>query len=197
MSAEDGGQGPLEGVSAEAWAWHQGALEGDPAVCGARQPGRPGFPCIWNRGMHEEHWDVLGRTWADEPLYVAPMAPVAGGRVTIETRDHGTVVVDEPAWCNGRHAQGGYRSDIQHQAEDSYMVFNVGQEQGPATLLSAYLMQRPFSPTRPDLVLAVDFEDQAVELDPPGLDKLAAALVEHASVLRAAARRLAALRDAR
>lgn len=67
-----------EGINAEAWAWHLGALDGDPAVCGAPQPGRPGYPCSWNTNAHAEHRDIHGRTWAavteaqpDEPLYVA------------------------------------------------------------------------------------------------------------------------------
>ncbi|MBT2400403.1 hypothetical protein J7E89_31715 [Streptomyces sp. ISL-100] len=36
--------------------------------------------------------------------------------------------------------------------------------------------------------------DQYVELDPAGVDRLAAALVEHAAVLRSAARRMSVLR---
>lgn len=130
----------------------------------------------------------------DEPLYAAEFAPVEGGRVTIRTRDHGTVVLDEPDWCNGRHMQGGFREDIQHQSADVDMTFNVGQATGPATLLSSYLQLRPFSPTRPDLLMSVEFSDQDVALDPAGLDALAAALVEHACVVRHAARRLAVLR---
>ncbi|MET7746317.1 hypothetical protein [Streptomyces sp. NPDC005385] len=50
-------------VDPEVLAWHQGAIEGDPAVCGVPQPDQPAFPCIWNRGLHEEHRDLLGRTW--------------------------------------------------------------------------------------------------------------------------------------
>ncbi|MEU0038471.1 hypothetical protein [Streptomyces sp. NPDC006333] len=50
-------------VDSEVLAWHQGAIEGDPAVCGTPQPGRPAFPCIWNRSGHVEHRDLLGRTW--------------------------------------------------------------------------------------------------------------------------------------
>lgn len=67
---------PLAGVPAELLDWHEGALAGDPAVCGAAQPGRPGFPCVWNRSSHSEHRDVFGREWPavegqDEPLFVA------------------------------------------------------------------------------------------------------------------------------
>ncbi|MBT2493678.1 hypothetical protein J7E96_35300 [Streptomyces sp. ISL-96] len=130
----------------------------------------------------------------DETLYVAPMAPVSNGRASIHTRDHGLVVVDEPAWCNGKHTDGGFREDIQHQAWDSYMVFDAGHDDGPAEILTSYLMQRPFSPTSPEPHIGFDMGDQFAELDPAGVDRLAAALVEHAAVLRAAARRLAELR---
>lgn len=50
-------------VDPEVLAWHQGAIEGDPAVCGIPQPDQPAFPCIWNRSGHAEHRDLLGRTW--------------------------------------------------------------------------------------------------------------------------------------
>lgn len=50
-------------VDPEVLAWHQGAIEGDPAVCGVPQPDQPAFPCIWNRSGHVEHRDLLGRTW--------------------------------------------------------------------------------------------------------------------------------------
>jgi hypothetical protein len=50
-------------VDPEVLAWHQGAIEGDPAVCGVPQPDQPAFPCIWNRSGHVDHRDLLGRTW--------------------------------------------------------------------------------------------------------------------------------------
>ncbi|MBI0294485.1 hypothetical protein JBE04_08315 [Streptomyces sp. PRKS01-29] len=64
-----------DGINPELWAWHLGALDGDPAVCGTSQPSRPGYPCIWNTNAHAEHRDVHGRTWptrqAEKPLHVA------------------------------------------------------------------------------------------------------------------------------
>ncbi|OEJ57763.1 hypothetical protein BGM19_07055 [Streptomyces agglomeratus] len=197
--SDDSGRDPLEGVPAELRDWHQGAIDGDPAVCAAPQSGKPGYPCVLNTALHAQHQDVFGNTWnvdSEEPLYVATLAPVQGGRVTIQTRDHGVVVLDEPAWCNRKHINGGFREDIQHQAEDSSMVFDVDQGYGPAEILTSFLHQRPFSPTRPEVTLGFDMSDQFVELDPAGVDKLAAALVEHAAVLRAAARRLSVLRGA-
>ncbi|MFK0178587.1 DUF6907 domain-containing protein [Streptomyces xanthochromogenes] len=133
--------------------------------------------------------------FGDEPLFVAAMAPVVDGRVTVETRDHGPVTVVEPSWCNGLHSQGGRREDICHQAEDVSLVFSVGQAEGPAEFLNSFLTQRPFSPTDTGLYVGVEMGDQHVELDPAGLDALAVALVEHASVVRDAARRLAVLRE--
>ncbi|MFI6468749.1 DUF6907 domain-containing protein [Streptomyces sp. NPDC050516] len=191
----DGGNDPLEGVDPEVLAWHWGALANDPAVCCEPQPGQDGYPCILNRAYHFEHRDVLGRTWPrEEPLYVARMAPVVDGQVTVETRDYGPVTTPEPSWCNGRHRQGGMRADIGHQAEDVSCVFSVDQAAGPAEFLTSFLTQRPFSPTDTGLYLAVELGDQNVELDPAGVDALAVALVGHASVLRSAARRLAVMR---
>lgn len=132
----------------------------------------------------------------DEPLYVASPAVPVDGQVTIHTDDYGPVTLDEPSWCNGKHTHLKYRADIAHHAEDTHMVFNVGQADGPAEILTSFLTQRPFSASDTGLYIAVEMGDQHVELDPGGMDRLAAALVEHASVLREAARRLAALREA-
>lgn len=132
----------------------------------------------------------------EQPMYVAPQVRPVDGWVTVMTDDHGPVSFEEPSWCNGRHGHRAFRADICHQAEDTHMVFDVGQAEGPAEILTSFLTQRPFSPTDTALYVAVEMGDQFVELDPAGLDKLAAALVEHACVVRAAARRLAALRGA-
>ena len=76
---------PLEGISPDRLAWHQGALEGDAVVCAAVQPGRPGFPCILNKLAHDRHEDVRGRRWpfrSVEPLRVARRACFRLNRAT-------------------------------------------------------------------------------------------------------------------
>ncbi|MEV5441421.1 hypothetical protein AB0N23_02555 [Streptomyces sp. NPDC052644] len=127
----------------------------------------------------------------DETLRVADLAPVVDGRVTIRTADHGTVVLDEPSWCAGVHRQDGFRADIVHQGEDDVLTFEA--RGAVSELLTAFVTQRPFS-ADPHVYLAVDLDGDFVELDPPGVDRLAAALTDRASQLRHSARRLAVLR---
>ncbi|MFE9853572.1 MULTISPECIES: hypothetical protein [Streptomyces] len=60
---QQAGRDPLAGIDPNLLDWHQGALAGDSVVCAFPQPGRPDYPCIWNRAYHPEHRDVLGNTW--------------------------------------------------------------------------------------------------------------------------------------
>ncbi|MBP2581652.1 hypothetical protein J3A78_002130 [Streptomyces sp. PvR006] len=186
---------PLEGIPDALLDWHKGALEGDLAVCAAPQPGYPNFPCINNRASHARHRDVLGRTWpldTEEPLYVARRSPVVDGMVTVETRDHGAVTLPEPEWCRGFHTEGGYRSDIEHASEE--------EATGIPTLchdlvdvLGVSLVQRPFSPSAPQVHALVKVDEEVHALNSRGLDVAAALLVEHAATMRHLARKLAAL----
>lgn len=184
---------PLEGIPAELRDWHQGALDGDPAVCAAPQPMQPGYPCVLSKGFHERHQDVYGRTWRDEePLRVAHRPPVIDGMVTVETGDHGAVQVPEPSWCTGLHPAEHFRADIEHQGVETVAAIPTLCH-GIVPLLGVSLVQRPYSPTdtRIHAVLKVDEDWHA--LSAAGLDIAAGLLVEHATELRHLARRLAAL----
>ncbi|RSS53025.1 DUF6907 domain-containing protein [Streptomyces sp. WAC01280] len=186
---------PLEGIPAELLDWHKGALEGDAAVCAAPQPGRDGFPCIHNRAYHDRHRDVLGRTWPffpDEPLTVAHRAPVADGMVTVETADHGPVVLPEPSWCTGHKATEAYREDIEHQSVEQAAAIPTLCH-GAADVLAVQLVQRPFSPSAPQVHAVLNASEDLHALNSAGLDVAAGVLVEHAATLRHLARQLAAL----
>ncbi|MFF7180157.1 DUF6907 domain-containing protein [Streptomyces sp. NPDC008121] len=184
---------PLEGVPAELRDWHQGALDGDPAVCGAPQPMQPGYPCIWNKASHDPHRDVYGRTWPnrpEEPLYVAqPRERSAGGTVTVATRDHGGVTLVEPSWCAGHAGQAPVRrADIAHTGPEHSFAFEGEQ------LLVAMLTQRPLAEHGTTTTgLYVEQTGYARTLDPTQLRMLAAALTVHAMHLRTLAGELAAL----
>ena len=193
------GRDPLEGISPERLAWHQGALEGDPAVCAAPQPGQPDYPCVWNRAAHQRHRDVFGRSWpraSEERLAVAHRATVVDGMVTVQTGDHGDVAVPEPSWCTGVHETEAYREDIEHQGVAHVAAIETPCH-GPVPVLSVSLAQRPFSAIdgRVHAVLKVD-EDWH-ELNAAGLDAAAGLLVEHASTLRKLARELSVLEASR
>ncbi|WP_051820649.1 MULTISPECIES: DUF6907 domain-containing protein [Streptomyces] len=185
---------PLEGIPEALLDWHKGALEGDLAVCAAPQPGVDGFPCIHNRAYHDQHRDVLGRTWpfdAEEPLRVAHRVPVIDGTVTLSTSDHGPVTTQEPGWCLGHSARApGYRIDLTHTGPEHTFAF-AGD-----TLLVAMLSQDPFvtDPERRRTRLYIEQTGYSATLDPAGVRQLAAALTVHAMHLRTLADQLATLR---
>lgn len=183
---------PLEGVPAEIRDWHQGAIDGDPAVCAAPQPMQPGYPCIHSKGFHEVHRDVYGRTWPNRPeetLRVARRAPVAGGTVTVETVDHGPVQLAEPSWCVAAHVDVKYRADIEHQGADVPAFIDTPCH-GQVPTLTASFVQRPFSERDRRPLVALDLGDDWHEMAAPDLDAAAAVLVEHAATLRRLAREL-------
>ncbi|MFE3123899.1 DUF6907 domain-containing protein [Streptomyces hydrogenans] len=189
------GRDPLEGIPAEARDWHEGALAGDPAVCGAPQPMQPGYPCIWSKGFHEKHQDVYGRTWPNRPeeqLHVARKVPVAGGMVTVQTSDHGAVTLPEPAWCTGHAVRvPGHRVDLTHTGPEHPFAFD-GE-----TLFVAMLSQDPFSPdpARRKTRLYVEQTGHAATLDPSEIRRLAAAFTVHAVHLRTLADQVDRLGD--
>ncbi|MER5312890.1 hypothetical protein ABT034_34540 [Streptomyces sp. NPDC002773] len=186
---------PLEGVGPDRLAWHQGALDRDPAVCAEEQPDKPGFPCVRPKFFHDVHEDVLGRTWPfafEGRLTVAHRAPVADGMVTVQTGDHGTVVLPEPTWCTGHKAAEPYREDIEHQGTELVATIPTLCHR-PADVLGVQLVQRPFSPSEPRVHAVLNASEDMHALNSAGLDVAAAVLVEHAATLRHLARQLAAL----
>ncbi|WP_405797237.1 DUF6907 domain-containing protein [Streptomyces sp. NBC_01506] len=109
--------------------------------------------------------------------------------ITIQTADHGLIHVLCPDWCTSRHDhRPGYRSDILHTGPDHIAVFR-GQD-----LALACLVQAPFADTAERRGIWVSSDDVGIELDPAGLDELAAVYVEYAAHLLQLSRQLTALR---
>ncbi|WP_406345515.1 DUF6907 domain-containing protein [Streptomyces sp. NBC_00648] len=185
----------LDGIDPELLAWHQGALEGDPAVCGAEQPGRRNFPCINNRAHHPEHRDVLGRTWPlhEEQLFVARPRLTAGadGAVTVPTLDHGPVTLTCPTWCHGHEDTPKHRVDLAHEGDDIPLIVTVPGH-GPVTVMTGLFEQRPFA-TRPPgtgVFLNLEIDGACYPLTPDGIRGVAEDLLTAVVDLRVLAARL-------
>lgn len=110
--------------------------------------------------------------------------------VTLATLDHGMVTITEPEWCRGHQDHVPvHQVDLTHYGREEHLLFHgrplwtVLLGQGPFSSLAKY--QR--------VGLHVEQGDLSETLDPAGLDQLAAALVEHAAILRHRARELAVL----
>ncbi|MEU1556929.1 hypothetical protein ABZ517_30110 [Streptomyces scabiei] len=109
--------------------------------------------------------------------------------VTLATVDHGDVTVPEPAWCAGHDDHVPvHRSDLTHYGPETTLAFR-------GTVLHRFLIgQAPYAAldTR-ELCGYLLQEEYAVSITPADLDAFAAALVEHAAVLRHQARELSVL----
>ncbi|MFD5425229.1 DUF6907 domain-containing protein [Streptomyces sp. NPDC127084] len=114
--------------------------------------------------------------------------------VAITTADHGDVTLLEPSWCLGEHPAEGCREDVEHKCADVRLMVPTACH-GPVLVLTASLVQRPFSPSDRRTLVAAEL-DQWHEFDAPVLDAVAAALVQHTETLRCPARRLAAPKGA-
>ncbi|MBY8879731.1 DUF6907 domain-containing protein [Actinacidiphila acidipaludis] len=115
--------------------------------------------------------------------------------VSIETSDHGTVEVPEPAWCTGAaHPDGVERDAIAHTGPTINVMADT--ERGPRRLLELLLWADAF-PTPANrhgdaVYVAVQLLDgDYFGYDVTGLDGLAADLLEAAGRVRYMARRLA------
>lgn len=111
--------------------------------------------------------------------------------VTVQTVDHGAVTLPEPSWCVARHDVEGYREDISHEGAPFPLLVPTDCH-GHVETLPVFFSCRPFSAS--PAVHAVLELDQWHEFSPAGLDRAAAALVEHAATLRAFARQLSVMR---
>lgn len=112
--------------------------------------------------------------------------------ITIPTADHGDVQVTEPDWCTADHAYEQYREDIEHSGAVTHLVIPT-ECHGLVRTLPVGFVWRPFSPTDTLINAAIEVGDWH-EFDPAGLDRAAAALIEHAATLRVYARELSTLR---
>ncbi|MFE9481476.1 DUF6907 domain-containing protein [Streptomyces spororaveus] len=108
--------------------------------------------------------------------------------VTVPTLDHGPVTIPEPAWCLGHHAQPEVLVDVHHTGTPHVVDYGGG------TALRAELVAFPYGETPVPASVHVELLVPDVTLDPPGLEGLAAVLVEQAAELRRLALRLAVLR---
>lgn len=100
--------------------------------------------------------------------------------VTIQTVDHGPVVLPEPSWCAGGHRDGVHRADIHHQGTEHAASIDVPGT-GRVPFLTAFLSQYPFAEHASRAVTAaVEIEGEHYEFDPAGLGDLAASITAHA-----------------
>ncbi|GAA2972179.1 DUF6907 domain-containing protein [Streptomyces enissocaesilis] len=114
--------------------------------------------------------------------------------VTVQTSDHGPVNIPCPHWCTGAyHQEGGARVDITHTGPENELT--VPTSSGPTRLMATVLEQRPFTEgaTGRGVFIDVEIDGEYHPTGPHGLDAMADALVENASILRAEARRLTTL----
>ncbi|WP_455360001.1 DUF6907 domain-containing protein [Streptomyces sp. SYSU K21746] len=119
----------------------------------------------------------------------------AARTVTVQTIDHGDVVLTCPAWCAGHDETPQYRIDISHFGPE--MEFTAETSRGTVTTMIAAFEQRPyigdkFPGTAPLVWMGIDGD--GYPSNPEQLDQLAATLVEHAAQLRHLARELTVLR---
>ncbi|MFF9688968.1 DUF6907 domain-containing protein [Streptomyces sp. NPDC014623] len=112
--------------------------------------------------------------------------------ITVPTADQGDVEVIEPDWCTADHTFEGYREDIEHSGAVTHLVIPT-ECHGQVRALPVGFVWRPFSPTDDRITVAIEL-DAWHEFDSAGLDRVAAALVEHAATLRVYARQLSTLR---
>jgi hypothetical protein len=111
--------------------------------------------------------------------------------VAVPTRDHGPVETVCPAWCAQQyHQANGYRVDITHASTDTELTLPTSA--GPAVVLRLVFEQRPYTQLPPgrDVFVNVEIDGDWYPMGPHGLDAIADALVENATEIRSAARRL-------
>jgi hypothetical protein len=69
---------------------------------------------------------------------------VSGRTVTLQTIDHGPVVVDEPGWCRGHEGEPPvYRSDITHNSVTVKAAAQTDRH-GRVPLLQAHISHAPY-----------------------------------------------------
>ncbi|MEU5347782.1 hypothetical protein AB0H18_44495 [Streptomyces sp. NPDC020766] len=91
-----------------------------------------------------------------------------GGTVTVETVDHGEIVVDEPAWCTGHDDEPiGYRADVTHKGTW------ISAEFEGVEFLPACISWAPFSELHPEPFPVLDVGEFPA-MEPDELRQLAA-----------------------
>ncbi|MER5473712.1 hypothetical protein [Streptomyces sp. NPDC002685] len=126
---------------------------------------------------------AVDRAYTRPPEYPrVPQTPVyGGGRVTLQTEDHGPVTVTEPAWCLGHDAEDvGRRADITHNGREIYA--EVETERGTEQLLRSWIVWGPLAVRRPEPLPTVAVDDLPA-MEPAQLREFAAELALHADRL--------------
>ena len=95
--------------------------------------------------------------------------------VTVQTGDHGPVVLPEPFWCNWTTPTVDYRSDICHFGQEQALVVSTPCC-GEARIAAAQLTQWPFSVQDTQIRAAVELDNNH-EFDAATLAGLLDALV--------------------
>lgn len=113
--------------------------------------------------------------------------------VTVQTLDHGAVVLHEPAWCIGIHPDGEYRVDISHMGRE--YVFDVDTARGIGVIARAALERRPFTqlPFGSDVFVNVELGCDHYPCDAAGLRRIARQLIAQAARFEALADQLTEL----
>lgn len=100
--------------------------------------------------------------------------------VTVETLDHGPVVLEEPSWCVIEHPAGNHRSGIRHDGVEHAASVDV-PGRGRVEFLKANLTQFPFAEHGSrDVAVVVEIDGEHAEFSPAGLGDLAVAITAHA-----------------
>jgi hypothetical protein len=104
----------------------------------------------------------------------------AARTVTVQTLDHGPVVLNEPSWCAVEHEGGNHRSAIHHEGTEHTASIDV-PGYGRVKFLTAFLSQFPFAEHGSrNVTVVVEIEGEHHEFDSAGLGELAAAVTSHA-----------------
>lgn len=102
---------------------------------------------------------AVDRAYLPPPVPAAVQAPrYEGGRVWLQTLDHGEILVSEPRWCLGHDGQPvGYRADITHNGRTVAAEFEG--DDGPVEFLRARISWAPFGELQREPHPVVDVED--------------------------------------
>lgn len=129
------------------------------------------------------------------PVVRRVQAPVYGdGTVTLQTLDHGEIVVAEPAWCLGHDGETvGHRADITHNG--AWTAAGVDVDGDRVEFLRARISHAPLTELAIEPHPVADVEDVGA-LDSEQLRALAAEVGRHSGRLYAKANELDGLRRA-
>lgn len=138
---------------------------------------------------------ALDRAYPLQPVPATVQAPRYGnGTVTLQTLDHGEVVVNEPAWCTGHDGETvGHRADITHNG--AWTAAELDVDGDTVEFLPVRISHAPLAELAPEPLPVADVEGFPA-LDAEQLRDLAAKVGAHAGRLYSKANELDRLRRA-